>query len=513
MRLYACIYKIYILSKVTCISYNKRKNLRQAGDIMIQIQSNNGISKTEHPFNKNTLLVTFIISLHFLWSGSSYLSWLYNVIDIIDVNNLPKTALCNVDILSEVVAYLFQVLGIVLLSIAIKKTNLPFEKSKFVFIIASIIHMIIAVPALLTNSFYIALIAGFLFNLLIGIETGYYLIMITELIPANRKAFTFGAAYSIGSIGSWILSLIGNNNFLKSNYIIPIYVLILAVTMTLVVFINAHSQTENNSASETNNNSVIVITALAIFLLCTVKGIGFYFPMADITSGNVSLELSRAFYAIGLLLAGIIGDYKRQYGAIACIIALIFPFVLLCLTFSPTYSYYLWILGYVFTGFYAVYRVTVFSDISSSYKFGLYLAPFGLMFGRLGDAIGAFIGISLTNRTFTLVLIAGVIFIAAIITSFFAYIKLYVAIPINNIQEENKMTPEEKMASFAIYHDLSAREKEVLPLILEGHSNSEISGLLYVSENTVKFHVRNILKKTGCQNRQELSKNYYNYQP
>ncbi|MDY4840225.1 MAG: helix-turn-helix transcriptional regulator [Lachnospiraceae bacterium] len=45
---------------------------------------------------------------------------------------------------------------------------------------------------------------------------------------------------------------------------------------------------------------------------------------------------------------------------------------------------------------------------------------------------------------------------------------------------------------------------EVLNLIIKGASNGEISDELFISENTVKFHVRNILKKTGCSNRTEL---------
>lgn len=50
----------------------------------------------------------------------------------------------------------------------------------------------------------------------------------------------------------------------------------------------------------------------------------------------------------------------------------------------------------------------------------------------------------------------------------------------------------------------SPREKEVFSLIKEGRSNSEIANDLYISENTVKFHIKNILKKTACSNRTEL---------
>ena len=42
---------------------------------------------------------------------------------------------------------------------------------------------------------------------------------------------------------------------------------------------------------------------------------------------------------------------------------------------------------------------------------------------------------------------------------------------------------------------LTDRELEVLKLVAQGMSNREIAGELYISENTVKNHVRNILEK------------------
>jgi DNA-binding NarL/FixJ family response regulator len=42
---------------------------------------------------------------------------------------------------------------------------------------------------------------------------------------------------------------------------------------------------------------------------------------------------------------------------------------------------------------------------------------------------------------------------------------------------------------------------EVLKLLVEGQSNPEIAGVLYVSPNTVKTHVRSILSKFGVDNR------------
>jgi DNA-binding NarL/FixJ family response regulator len=51
-------------------------------------------------------------------------------------------------------------------------------------------------------------------------------------------------------------------------------------------------------------------------------------------------------------------------------------------------------------------------------------------------------------------------------------------------------------------HDpLTARELEVLRLMADQKSNAQIAELLFVSENTVKTHVSNILAKLGCTDR------------
>ena len=50
---------------------------------------------------------------------------------------------------------------------------------------------------------------------------------------------------------------------------------------------------------------------------------------------------------------------------------------------------------------------------------------------------------------------------------------------------------------------LTSRELEVLKLVAQGMSNKEIAAELYISENTVKNHVRNILEKLHLHSRME----------
>ena len=50
---------------------------------------------------------------------------------------------------------------------------------------------------------------------------------------------------------------------------------------------------------------------------------------------------------------------------------------------------------------------------------------------------------------------------------------------------------------------LTARELEVLKLVARGMSNREVADQLYISENTVKNHMRNILEKLQLHSRME----------
>jgi two-component system response regulator DevR len=54
--------------------------------------------------------------------------------------------------------------------------------------------------------------------------------------------------------------------------------------------------------------------------------------------------------------------------------------------------------------------------------------------------------------------------------------------------------------------DLTKREIEILRLVAEGHSNSQLARMLWVTEQTVKFHLSNIYRKLNVANRTEASR-------
>ena len=52
---------------------------------------------------------------------------------------------------------------------------------------------------------------------------------------------------------------------------------------------------------------------------------------------------------------------------------------------------------------------------------------------------------------------------------------------------------------------LSDRELQILRMVVNGASNRDVAEKLHLSQNTIKFHVRQLLEKTGVANRTELA--------
>ena len=73
------------------------------------------------------------------------------------------------------------------------------------------------------------------------------------------------------------------------------------------------------------------------------------------------------------------------------------------------------------------------------------------------------------------------------------------------------MTPEMKIYQdkFLKKYNLTKREMEILSLIAQALSNKEIASELYISDQTVSVHRKNIMRKLGVSNAAALIKIAY----
>lgn len=69
-----------------------------------------------------------------------------------------------------------------------------------------------------------------------------------------------------------------------------------------------------------------------------------------------------------------------------------------------------------------------------------------------------------------------------------------------------------RLAAFGAQYALSRRESQVLPLLVEGHTNRGIAEHLGCAPRTVEVHVRNLLRKTGAETRTSLTARSLGYE-
>lgn len=439
-------------------------------------------------FREVGALSTLWITLCFSVTSLLYLSWVYRLTGLFDAS--------AVDAISMVFGYGLQAAGIVLVCRLIR-TNRPWFKGLFRWTMGC--FLLIAFAAAFSEERVICLGAGLIMNFLCGIITGYYLDLPPRLVSEKQRGKVFGIGYALSVILVWLISLPGQGRLLRNNGMILIAIALAVGAAWLPRLLK--EKKERDEEVEDHQESTFTGRELAlavgtVFLLSMVKNLGFAFPTADVLAG-MPLELSRVFYAVGLVLAGVICDRSRRAGAICTVAALGLPFMMLALSGQAVSAFLCWSLDYLFYGFFSVFRVIVFWDLARERR-QRWLAPVGLAAGRAGDAAGTAICLALGAAPTVLILLSMGLFILTVFVFFRFFQRQYETSIIHPRGEQ------EIFEEFAMRNDLSPRERDVLRLLLREKTNSEIAESLYVSESTAKYHVHNLLQKTGCRNRGEL---------
>lgn len=433
-----------------------------------------------------------IIGCSFLLTSAGHMAWTYHL--------LTLTTAAATDWLTLVAGYLLQALGIAVFGwLRFRRKQ---DERKWL-CGTPVLYLVSLLPAVLSPSLPVAAAFGLLQSLLCGVLAGGYIFFLAEFTEETRRAKAFGFGYGAATVAAWLLSLMGDGWLLRGSGVWIICIPAAALTAAAVLLRTEEIPTEEAPPSAQSLPKQGVLLAGAVVLLFSlVQNLGFSFATADIQNG-LSIEFSRLFYAIGLASAGIVSDKSRKYGAVCALAALVVPFLVLTLRGEAQPVTVLWSLGYFGFGFYAVYRVLLFADISKKENL-LWLSGGGLLLGRVGDAVGAGLSVAFAGNEPVRVIAAALLFAASV----FAFFRL---LAVQYAPAARAKTERELFNEFAARHDLSAREREVLQLVLQNKRNPDIAGALFVSESTVKFHIHNLLKKTGCKTRVELCDLYLSH--
>ncbi|SHH13028.1 LuxR family transcriptional regulator [Clostridium grantii] len=242
---------------------------------------------------------------------------------------------------------------------------------------------------------------------------------------------------------------------------------------------------------------------------------------------NLHLYLETILYIIALMIMYFIGDKVQRILPLVLCVVFIFAAFLSFMIFESTIQGYILIelfiqFAYAFVN---VFLWTLLGDVASIY--GREFHVFGIILASNVISIfaGSILGAKLISIDSSYKVLTGVfsLIILFLVINIIPWIneRLHKDIKEENISkkksggtefvEEKSCQLKEKDIVYGINLGeipnvklLTPREMEVIVLLLKGYTNKTITEELFISENTLKVHNRNIYKKLQVKNRKEL---------
>lgn len=410
--------------------------------------------------------------------------------------------------------YLAQAAGIVLFVVLYKSFHGISGKRKLQVFTSLLLPPITAV-SIFTHSGSTLILMMILLNMVIGTLTAFAFSLIASYIEEKHFTLCFAGAYSIGGIITYFICRL-NDEIMVSFFVIILSCVFVGIISALILLYRDIDATFTSSTAGHTVISVknfdIGLLHLIIALMSMIFALGANDPVLVESGSRIDLIFTRFFYAGGLIIAAVIFDKNHTIGSICALASILYPIMIIILYKELPIHYAAIALTDTFSGFFAVFRAGVFISLASR-KGKLYIAPLGLCISRIVEgAMSICLAVFGFDRL-SCFIIAGVLFVPLIILFCYLLTKYTgqsaAAITANCTSDDNTAgSGKTSCPSFAEIYHLTRREDEISGYLAENKTNGEIADILFVSESTVRFHVSNILKKTGLNNRREVGRKY-----
>jgi DNA-binding CsgD family transcriptional regulator len=461
--------------------------------------------------NRNFIFCCVIIAAVYLLDSLLFFSQFYLMYDFYS----EKT----INAVSTGWAYLAQGAGLVLFML-LYKTRSRLSARRVFQVLLFLIEVPVIIASILIPGRILLMFMIVILNIIIGLHTGFTFTLAAAHAPTSRLGLCYGLAYAVGAFGTWLISEISGGLMTSYRIIFADSLLIALIVVIILMYRDAFENGRDGENADTEapqtadgispdtarGRKILILLCLVIAIMAPISSIG--------TNNNLYVEYSRefillaqrSFYAVGLIAAGLIFDKNRMIGGICTIVSLIYPIVLIMVYQESGLVMPVIGMSYVILGFFAVYRAASLMTLAADSK-KLQLAPLGLAVARICEAVSVLAIIEIGCDELASVILVSVLFIPLVIL-FFLMVKEQYTPPAAAAGAPRELSADERRAAFAEQYGLTRREEEIATFLSEGRSNGEIADLLQLSENTVRFHVSNILKKTGMKDRNEVSRAY-----
>ena len=404
-------------------------------------------------------------------------------------------------------AYLMQALGMIAMIVLFVRKPETYGNKKF-----ASLTMVATMPLLVLSVFAqngtVLTILMIILNFIIGFDLTFYYGLMVQYLKSKARVMSIAISGALGALAMWGLSQV-SPDILTSKYIILIDAVLVILDIYLFMsFKNLSERCNMNAPASTGSLITVIkdnkILFAVVFLMSVLSVLG----SSDNASLTADLGLSlldvRALYGIGLIVCALIYGKSKYAGALVTMTSLILPFIALGMVHMNYVSGIVSLVTFIALGFYSVYKAGVFMDVTEDKNLAPVFAALGLIASRLSDAITV-TGFTLFYPEYFPVsfIVSGIVAIPLVYLFFLLLTK-----STHPVQEDENA----KRSRFAETYGLIRREEEVAYYIAQGKSNGEIAALTHLSESTVRFHVANVLKKTGLSNRTEVSRAYHKMQ-
>ena len=326
---------------------------------------------------------------------------------------------------------------------------------------------------------------------------------------ALKDSGRVGLTIAIGYAGANIIQIIGIAVLANFSVEVSDWVerssLLVAMLIVLMLIPNSKVEPATNRARrmpEKSFKKLIWVALIAMALMALMHGLtdGIITVLHASEGEFIAYGYPRIFVIPGLIFAGLVADIKNKsvfsFGVVA---AMLITLGAILLFYTPDTSNIATCFVYFFGSFMSVYSVAVFVELAplSSRPDLVASAGRGVRYFFAGLAI------IITSQFYETVPLT-VLVIAYIVLEILLFAVFFF---MGQLQVSKAQMPEAKLADYAQYN-LTERETEVLTMLVQGKSTSDIATELYVSEHTVRTHISNLLAKTNTKNRVELIRNF-----
>lgn len=425
---------------------------------------------------------------------------LYSIMSNYDINP-------SIYVVSAIVAHF---IGLFCSGLFIKSA----QKSKQFMIIAMGICFVITIPFFFNNSILwgISLIVGGFVGGIAVASWGYFL---KEFTPKNHRIKTCADVLIYSNIIMIVINVVAINLSAFIGLIMSVFCLIVGIISISKIEVDTNHIWSDNTQPKESNDLKKSLVMLFIFVAGITINSGLMYqvinPAFEHLTGLVSLYWAVP-YIVAILLMRNSKRAKSSYILYLGMAMIVFSFISFMLLGRNSMDYI--IVNTLMLGACGIFDLFWWSIIGEILEYSSNpVKVFGIglsanVFGVLsGDLIG--IGVSsmgLQDSEITVIALVVICLTLALLPSLNRQLSLLIKehVYLTTYDNMSRSKKTDIIQKTKVLAPLTERESEVLGLILAGKSNREISEELFISESTVKTHVRNIYSKYDVSKRAEL---------